>query len=134
MRSAMKRLGLMIATICVLWPTSPRAERRLNGRFQSSPIEGVVESYRFHSDSTYEWTKYAPGERFRLWACGRYELRGELLVLLEDRSEISCSHHRQAPRGSVSEQWLFVDSIRVNVLRLGGEEYARSETKPMSPT
>jgi hypothetical protein len=101
------------------------AKRVLRGRFDTAPDDGLVRTFRFHRDGTYEWMHWSLDEPGRLWECGRYELREGLLVLFKDPSERSCRGRdaRPADPTAVVEQWMHRGRTRSQVIVLGGEAY-----------
>jgi hypothetical protein len=121
--------SLVLVMLALLIPTVANADRRLHGRYESRPAEDVLEAYRFHRDGTYEWMSEnaeQTGRWHRLWGCGRYELRARTLVLREDKSERSCSHHRAAPEDRVVEHWLLAGRLARGEVVLGGLRFLRS--------
>jgi len=116
------RIGLLVL-LCGI-PAVARADRVLHGLFVAQPVEGVIESYHFHRNHTYEWSRDFDGRH--QWACGRYRFEGQTLVLLEDPSKQSCKNGTKEAKGPLAEHWLPVETMRGGALKLGGERYARA--------
>jgi len=116
------RIGLALL-LCGI-PAAARADRTLHGQFVAQPVEGVVESYHFHRNHTYEWTREFDGRR--QFACGRYRFEGQTIVLLEDSSRQSCRNGTREAAGPVAEHWLPAEKLPGGALKLGGERFART--------
>src|SRR5215470_963038 len=98
------------------------AKRTLHGEFVAQPVDGVVESYRFHRDYTYEWMREFDGRRY--FACGRYHLEGPMIVLLEDPKGLSCKNGKVGAPGPLVERWVPADTLKA--VKLGGERFSRA--------
>src|SRR5437899_12830443 len=117
-------IGMGLLAMLTGIPAAARADRALVGQFVAQPVEGVVESYRFHRDHTYEWMQEFEGRRH--WACGRYRMDGRMMVLLEDPKAESCRSGQSEASGPFVEHWRLADALGRNALELGGERFSRS--------
>ncbi|HJZ84581.1 MAG TPA: GIY-YIG nuclease family protein [Polyangia bacterium] len=124
------RTWIAIVALIALVPTGARAERRLHGRFEAQPVEGVNEWYRFHRDATYEWMQElsGPNRTLHRWACGRYVLEGKTLILREDPSEHSCKRAGTPPHHGLIEHWVLAQRLHKQAVVLGGAAYARAQS------
>ena len=113
----------LLALLCGA-PAATRADETLHGQFVAQPVDGVVETYRFHRDHTYEWMREFEGRRH--WACGRYRLEGRTMVLLEDPKEESCRNGTAQASGPFVEHWVLTETLSSKAVKLGGERFSRA--------